>query len=536
MIKQIIYKSVILFLLFTLYSSLSAQNYDPSLKVNWGLLDPETDKYEGTRTNKLYKKINEEGLKHEEIVVAVMDSGFDIEHPYLKDNIWKNEAELNGQPGVDDDNNGYIDDFYGWNFLGEARYLNLEVTRELARLTRENVPKTDPYFIKVLSYYSNKKSEDISTLDFLQGTADEFRKYEKILEEGNYPTSQEEVKKIEKQLTGKYQEAAKNLLSQYLFLSILGFSREELDEYENDYILKAKYLYDTSDVCSVIGDNAEILDEKGYGNNDIKSKGDVHGTHVTGIIASTKEGVGQAPFAKIMCLRVVPQEGDERDKDIANGIIYAVDNGAKIINLSAGKYFSRNPETVKDAIKYAESKDVLFVVSAGNELVDIWDTINYPVKFYKENGQIKYFDNTVVVGANSWMKTWSVQADPDYENREFDLLAPFSNFSKKVVDLYAPGVHIYSTVPEGKFRYIGGTSMAAPQVSGIAAILRAYFPSLTAKQVKEILLKSVRTYDNLKVRINDEGKKVLFSNLSKTGGVIDAYNAFLIAEQYTNGN
>ncbi|MBM4159279.1 MAG: peptidase S8, partial [Ignavibacteria bacterium] len=184
----------------------------------------------------------------------------------------------------------------------------------------------------------------------------------------------------------------------------------------------------------------------------------------------------------------------------------------------------------------AESKDVLFVVSAGNELVDIWDTINYPVKFYKENGQIKYFDNTVVVGANSWMKTWSVQADPDYENREFDLLAPFSNFSKKVVDLYAPGVHIYSTVPEGKFRYIGGTSMAAPQVSGIAAILRAYFPSLTAKQVKEILLKSVRTYDNLKVRINDEGKKVLFSNLSKTGGVIDAYNAFLIAEQYTNGN
>lgn len=498
---------------------------------DWALLDPNKDGYEGTRTITFYNYVNSNGIKPSgsDVIVAVIDSGFDINHPDLKNNVWVNEKEISGVEGVDDDNNGYIDDFYGWNFLGNAKYLNFEVTREYKRLKKLNTPESDPYFKKVKEKYEEEKSEVSETYEGLKATLKRFEQAEDILRRNNITTDPEKLKILADNLTGEAKNAAMSILTLSM---ILGLNIDDARKYTAMYEIKNKYLFDTTDTHLLIGDNPNDLFEKGYGNNDVSAPDDEsHGTHVAGIIAGNKEGIGQAPFAKLMFLRAVPNEGDERDKDIANAIRYAVDNGAHIINMSAGKYFSPNADIVKEAIKYAESKNVLFVVSAGNESVNIEETINFPVKFYKDGNEMKYFDNLVVVGASSWMKNWSEEKDPENYNMGYDLVANFSNYSGKVVDIFAPGLEINSTIPSGKYERISGTSMASPEVAGISAILKAYFPNLTASQIKEVIMNSSRKYDNLKVKAGFENTKVPFSSLSKSGGVIDMMNAFEYAKE-----
>lgn len=495
---------------------------------DWSQLSPDKDGYEGTRTLELYDYIKTLGLPEPKpIVVAIMDSGFDLDHPDLKANVWNNEAEINGLPGVDDDGNGFVDDFHGWNFLGNAVALNLEVTREYARLKKEGVSESDTYYQKVKKEYESKKEEDLGTFDYIKMIAKNTREAVEVLKANNITTDPKKLQEISSTLTGKSKDAAESILGSYM---LMGVTPEDIYEYEKEFDSKTKVSYDlTLDPSTIIGDNPGVLDEKNYGNNDPSVKVSIHGTHVAGIIGATKKGIGQAPFVKLMFIRVVPADGDERDKDIANGIRYAVDNGASIINLSAGKYFASNAQYVVDAIKYAESKGVLFVAAAGNEGTNIEKTVNYPMKFYRENGEIKYFSNLLCVGASTWMKQWSADKDPANLNRKYDLAASFSNFSDKVVDLYSPGVEVNSTVPGGKYQRLGGTSMAAPNAAGVAAIIKGYFPDITAAQLKDILMKSSRKYTGLSVKTKELGK-VDFATLSRTGGVIDAYNAFMMAK------
>lgn len=498
---------------------------------NWALLDPEKDGYEGTRTLTFYKYL--ETLDHQRerkpVVVAVIDSGFDIKHPDLKDNIWQNTKEINGTAGVDDDANGYVDDFHGWNFLGDAKYLPLEVTREYYRLKEENVSESDPYFRKVKEEFDSEKEEVEQDLEFAEPLLRKVEDAERILSKRGYSSDPEALKKLSNSLDGQYLDAANLILSLYA----LQITTQDLADLVKSSTIERKMLAESSamDAMKKIGDDPENLSQKGYGNNNLYVEDETHGTHVAGIIGAKKEGIGQAPFATLMLLRGVPNEGDERDKDIGNAIRYAVDNGAHIINMSAGKYFSRHPQYVIDAIKYAESKGVLFVNSAGNESVDIEEVVNYPAKFYRENGQMKYFTNVVVVGASSWMAKWNDDKDPDNLNYNYDLAAQFSNYSGEVVDVFAPGVEINSTVPGSKYERISGTSMASPEVAGIAAVIKAYFPDLTAAQLKEVLMGSVRKYDGLKVKISGKGSKVPFSELSRSGGVVDMMNAYKLAEQ-----
>ncbi|MFA5403702.1 MAG: S8 family serine peptidase [Ignavibacteria bacterium] len=497
---------------------------------DWAQLNPDKDGYEGTSTLALYEYLKSLNAVPEpkSLIVAMIDTGFDTDHPELKDKIWKNEKETNGQPGVDDDGNGYVDDFYGWNFLGKAVNLNLEATRELQRMKREGISEKDPYCIKAKEEYDKRKKETNEIYLFASETLADWTKAENKLKEKNYPTEPDKLKEISSSLKGEYKEAVDKIL---FIKMIYGISKEELIDLEKDFSIKSQCLFDTTSVNSLIGDNPELLSEKNYGDNDIYTKGASHGTHTSGIVAASKKGIGQSPFVKLMFLRVVPDEGDERDKDVANGIRYAVDNGANIINMSAGKYFSPNPDYVTEAIKYAEEKGVLFVISSGNEGLDIEKKNNYPSKFYMENGEMKFFSNMIVVGANTWMKKWNEDKDPDNLCNGYDLIAQFSNFSGKVVDLFAPGMEINSTVPGGKYESESGTSMAAPEVTGCAAIIKGYFPDITAQDLKIILTSSARKYDGLKVKIKEDKSKVLFSSLSKTGGVIDVFNAYKMAKE-----
>ena len=265
----------------------------------------------------------------------------------------------------------------------------------------------------------------------------------------------------------------------------------------------------------------EDLNNRNYGNGNVKGpdvEDALHGTHVAGIIAQLRgNGIGGdgvvAKNVEIMAVRAVPN-GDEFDKDIALAIRYAVDNGAKVINGSFGKDYSPHKEWVWDAIKYAESKDVLIVHAAGNDSKDVDVEPNFPTD--EVNGK-EIADNLITIGALNTATGSKMVAD-------------FSNYGQKNVDVFAPGVKIYATIPNNKYKYEQGTSMASPNAAGVAALIRSYYPSLTASQVKHILMDSgVAIPGN--VAVGEEKVQIPFSNTCVSGKIVNAYNAILMADQ-----
>jgi subtilisin family serine protease len=224
-----------------------------------------------------------------------------------------------------------------------------------------------------------------------------------------------------------------------------------------------------------------------------------------------------APAVKLMIIRAVP-DGDERDKDIANAIRYAVDNGAHVINMSFGKAWSPYKHLVDEAVKYADAKGVLMIHAAGNDGEDVTKEASFPTPVYKDGGRAV---NWIEVGASSWRMRDS-------------LIATFSNYGKGAVDVFAPGDDIYAPIPGGKFKKESGTSMASPVVAGLSALLMSYYPTLTASDVKRIVLESVtKLPDQVVIRPGEGNVKVKFGELSTTGGIVNAYNAIKMAEQLT---
>lgn len=267
-----------------------------------------------------------------------------------------------------------------------------------------------------------------------------------------------------------------------------------------------------------VKDNYFKIKDRFYGNANLMGDPYYHGTHIGGIIGAGREnGIGMDGIAnavKLMGVRVVPN-GDEHDKDIALGIRYAVDNGAQIINMSFGKRLSPDRKVVEDAIRYAEKKGVLLVAAAGNDKTDVDATPFYPTPFYKKGN--KRASNMITVGASG--------------STEEGLTAPFTNYGKNTVDVFAPGVGIYATMPENKYAPMSGTSMAAPVVAGIAALLKSYYPELTAKQMKLIIEESVTKIDFPVNKPGVKGQKVAMTELCRTGGIVNAYNALVMAEE-----
>jgi len=476
----------------------------------WSHLDLAKDTIPGMSVDKAYAELLK-GKKGTKVIVGVVDSGIDIDHEDLKPSIWTNPREIAGN-GKDDDNNGYIDDMHGWNFLGNAEHENMEYVRILKKGDdgSETYRRAKAEHEKDMQEAMQGKMQ----VDFIM-TGD--KAIAEHLKKKNYTL--EDVNKIE--TTDPTLLQYKGMMQQILAQTSKEEFDKEIEEYKDHIYGQINYHLNLQfDGRKVVGDNPEDLKDKKYGNNNVigpEKKGAKHGTHVAGIIAQTrsnkKGGDGVASNnVQIMAVRAVP-DGDEYDKDIALGIRYAVDNGAKVINGSFGKYYSTHRDWVHDAIKYAASKDVLVIFAAGNDSYDL-DTMNkYPTDSYDNQPEIS--TNVLIIGA----------VTPSYGS---EMVAGFSNYGKTSVDIFAPGEKIYATTPSNTYSYLQGTSMASPNVAGVAALIRSYYPSLTAAQVKQIIMESGTTLTN-KITVGEAKEVKAFNEVSKSGKIVNAYNALVMA-------
>ena len=474
----------------------------------WSHLDLVKDTIPGMSVDKAYKELIK-GKKGKKVIVGIVDSGVDINHEDLKAVIWTNPKEITGN-GIDDDKNGYIDDIHGWNFLGDAVHEQLEMTRIVKKGPgTPDYDKAKAELEEELKGIQPQKQQ----LDFILNAE---KTVATFLKKSDFTL--EEVKAIQSDETGVKQ--AKAMFTQILSKSTKAEFDAQIEEFKDYVYGQINYNLNVEfDGRKIVGDNPNDLNDTKYGNNNVvgpEPKEAKHGTHVAGIVAQVRGnnlgGDGVTNNAQILTVRAVPN-GDEYDKDIALGIRYAVDNGAKVINGSFGKYYSQQKEWVIDAIKYAESKDVLVVIAAGNESFDLDVTNKYPNDTY--DGSPEFAKNVLIIGALS----------PAYGSK---MIADFSNYGKNNVDIYAPGDEIYATTPLNTYEYLQGTSMASPNVAGVATLIRSYYPSLTAVQVKQIIMESGTPLKNT-VTIGEDKHKANFTEASKSGRIVNAYNALVLA-------
>jgi cell wall-associated protease len=525
------------------FAQSTAKSVDPMQDkdlMTWYHKDFATTHVYGVNTLNAYKFLDSKGLKPKKVIVAVLDSGVQIDHPAIKNNIWTNPNEIPGN-GKDDDKNGYVDDIHGWDFIGgkngEVSADNLEITRVVRQykdvfegpdtaINKENQLKMPEEFAM---YLKSKEEFDKKGPEAKQN----YETYLKInsliptmlqLLNGKNLTA-ENVAAIKP--TTQDEKISANVLAQVVKdPAVAGKSSADFKKYMDGEMKQALDQFEPQatkqynldfDPRSIVGDDYSNINEKYYGNNHYEGPDALHGTHVSGIIAGEPNGkeiqygVGYR-VAKIMVIRAVP-DGDERDKDIANGIYYAVNNGAKIVNMSFGKPVSPGKKKVWEAFKYAEDKGVLLVHAAGNDNEDLEKSDNYPTNFKNQTDAKPFLNNVITVGAST--------------NDNAHLRASFSNYNGKMVDVFAPGEKIYSSVAGNKYQYLAGTSMATPVVAGSAAILLAYMPNLTPPQLIESFEKTVNK-STVNADIKDAPAET-FDKISVSGGVIDVYKAAVYA-------
>lgn len=496
--------------------------FTESEKKNWQHLDLEKDSIPGMSVDRAYEFLGDK--KGKEVLVAVVDSGTDLKHEDLKDNAWVNPKEIPGN-GKDDDKNGYVDDVNGWNFLGKIYKENAELYRIIKDTTIVDSETLKRAKKEYDTNFKKAKGENTNFQSILLASQFADRVIKDKLKVSAYKKS--DISKLDKSNQQEYQAVQ---IANYLY-DVVGVSsiQEAIDELTkliegNKDLLSGAVL--KQDFRSVLKDDENSMTNKFYGDNTTgpAKKEEAHGSHVSGIIGAyrfNKKGMkGVANNVKIMAVRVVP-DGDEYDKDVALGIRYAVDNGAKVINTSFGKSYSPKSAWVYEAIKYAADKDVLIVNAAGNDSKDIDTNLTFPND--TPDGKIEIADNFITIGA----------IDAKYNE---NLPATFTNYGKQNVDIFAPGVKIYSTTPENEYAFKNGTSMASPAVAGVAALIRSYYPEFTAAQVKRILMNSGSKIDLQVIKPgsqsqeNQQGVKVAFSELSVTGRIVNAYNALKMAD------
>lgn len=577
--------NLLVFFLAIFCLNVSAQKKDVVLPPNWYNLDLIQDGYFGVSTDKAYQELLKGKSPKKKVVVAVIDGGTEITHEDLKGAIWTNEKEIPNN-GIDDDKNGYIDDVNGWNFIGSKKgnlaYDNLE----LIRIYRKYNPKYRSTIRSTQLDSAEKEEFDLYrrvTTEFGKRYDDADKNFSVLTLINNLLDSVAAANKTDTpsyaQIENFQTDDARDLQIKKIIRSGTKESGsytkfyEEIKDAYRQYNVMIRYnlnpKYDQRE--ELVGDDYENPRERIYGNNDVMGPNAEHGSHVAGIIAANRNndiGIrGIADHVLIMPIRVVP-EGDERDKDVANGIRYAVDNGANIINMSFGKGYKWAKEVVDEAIKYAESKGVLLVHAAGNDNKDNDRVENYPTKYYDSPEAIEYHKKNKPRTDTILRPPVPIKSNPNAYNAprpakplpvdtakfnlphasnwievgasayadDLDLKAGFSNYGKYTVDVFAPGFMIKSTVPKSKYEEFDGTSMAAPVVSGVAAVLLSYYPELRPHDIRDIIMKSVTKVDRKVKHKNEKGETIRlnFAELCRSSGVVNLYNALKLAETYKN--
>ncbi|HEY0017665.1 MAG TPA: S8 family peptidase [Longimicrobium sp.] len=483
--------------------------------ANWHLLDPTADRVPGISAERAHRELLAGRPVRDTVVVAIIDSGIEVDHPDLAGIIWTNPRERAGN-GRDDDGNGYVDDVHGWDFLGgrDGRDVDndtYEVTRLYAACRAPGVTQVGGIACAEVRTQFERERDELMQEDAVIKQFAAMAATLRTALQGREIT----VESLRSLQTSDPQViAARNGIGRLLAAGYPIGIIETQGEAVRD---RLQYSYNPDfDPRTVIGDDYANPSQRGYGNAEVEGPDADHGTHVAGIVGAMRNGTGVdgvAPAVRIMVLRAVP-DGDERDKDVANAIRYAVDNGARVVNMSFGKSFSPQKSVVDEAVRYAESKGVLLVHGAGNDGADLNSAGNFPNAEYAGGGRAS---NWIEVGASSW------HAD--------NLAADFSNYGRGKVDVFAPGVDILATLTDAEYGRQDGTSMAAPVVTGVAATLLSYFPELTAQQVREIILESAIRHTGQTLRPGTEDERVSFAELSDTGGVVNLYAAVQLAQQ-----
>jgi subtilisin family serine protease len=514
--------------------ALTAQETEPTAPENWYNLDMETDKVQGVSTERAYKELLK-GKESKTIVVAIIDSGVDEEHEDLKDVMWVNKDEIPGN-GIDDDKNGYVDDIHGWNFIGGKNGENIDKdTYELTRVyvylrDKKRNKKEEARYQEIKKEFDEKVTSTQENLQQMTMISNVLS----TLKDGlnGKPSTPENIKAMEPK--DEKGAMAKQLFESIFLPQFIAEGNTEQDVVDLDEMMEGingaveyyqnslEYGYNPDfNPRNIVGDDYSKSREMFYGNNDVTGPDATHGTHVAGIVGAVRDNnlgsKGVADNVRLMSVRAVP-DGDERDKDVANAICYAVNNGAKIINMSFGKGYAFDKKRVDKSVRYAEKKGVLLIHAAGNSSLNTDMEDNYPNR-YRNDDESKGYSNWIEVGALDWKPGEQMPAR-------------FSNYGKKNVDLFAPGVDIYATTPGSEYEALSGTSMAAPVTAGVAALVWSYYPELTVQELKKILLEStVKKSDYVMIPGGD--KKVEFSTLSNTSGIVNAYAALKMAEEMT---
>ncbi|MEX0609803.1 MAG: S8 family peptidase [Balneolaceae bacterium] len=500
---------------------------------DWHLQSLDNSAFYGTSVERAYDEFLADKSPQKKVIVAIIDSGTDIEHEDLSENIWENEGEIAGN-NVDDDGNGYTDDVHGWNFIGgtDGQHVDKD-TYEVTRLYRklgdkyaemdENDAPADQndyeYYLEIKEAFETR----------VQQNTQQLMQVSQILQAINGAKETLAISNIDSVTTSELTADAEDTPQEQQSKQILSMIKsngadeqaikETEDFYEHLSDLSEYGLNPDFDPRGIVGDEYDDLTNRFYGNNDVNGPSNDHGTHVAGIVGAVRDnqiGIKGIADIELMILRTVP-DGDERDKDVANAIRYAAENGAKVINMSFGKGYSPEKIYVDAAIRYADSVGVLMISGSGNDGSNVDSTDSYPSRFYDDGG---FAENYLSVGASSW-------------ESDSTLAAGFSNYGKEAVDLFAPGVDVYSTYPNNEYQKNSGTSMASPVVAGVAALIMSYYPDLSTTEVKEIILSTVTKVDQMVYKPGSD-EVVPFSELSATGGIINAYEALKLAEQRSN--
>ncbi|ULQ54362.1 S8 family serine peptidase [Flavihumibacter fluvii] len=544
--QQLILPAGILLAVLSLGSAFGQGNstsIKKELPKGWHLGDKARDGYYGVSMDKAYEFVK--GKPSKTVIVAVIDSGVDTLHEDLKAVLWVNPKEIPGN-GIDDDKNGYVDDVHGWNFLGGKDGQNVKQdSYEGARVYHNGKAKyNDPAFdaeklnpeeldqyrmwLKAKERVEGDASGGGADLIFLKRALESSQKNDSILRKaiGKDSYTGKDLEPFSPSTT-EAQKAKSGMIYIFKAFNMMDVTNTEFLEGFEDYVSGEERKKEQAEKApkdyrgEIVKDNYYDFNDRYYGNNDVMANTPMHGTHVSGIIgAQRNNGVGMdgvADNVKIMMIRVVP-DGDEHDKDIALGIRYAADNGAKVVNMSFGKSFSPEKKWVDEAVKYAESKGVLLVHAAGNDAANVDSTDNFP------NTDL----TTINAKATNWI-TVGASSDPLAEPGFNSYTASFSNYGKQGVDVFAPGTKIYSTLPGGTtYGNQQGTSMAAPVVAGVAAFLLSYYPYLTPQQLKMVIEKSAVVPEE-KVKLPGSEEMVPLSAISRTGGFLNAYEAAKLA-------